>query len=601
MKRFFAILLVSVMLALSLVACDQALPVGIIDSEIIDGELWITYSNSPDVPVSLGRFQRSETDQGRLIVDVDIADGYLWVTYSDAPDAPVKIGKVADSLRLPLESEAETKATGGTQKVENTDKSEVLTEIYTQYPPTYMGWDSFDFEGETLTVLVRNDQRVTREWEKEIIDDDELDLAVANRNDVVEGNLNLCVNIIYLNGSDVDSWRTAFIQRVQSDVDNYLHDIDIAAGYGFHGFHPALRDYYHNVHDKDTFPYFDLDFMCWNQTLVKNGTLNGRLYSLVGDINLSMFDAANVIWHNKDMYDRIKTDDDVADIQDLAIVGDWTWLELYKWASYSNNSQDGACSHEYGACIPNTAEAVVSVPAAFDFDLIRTASNGSHSYSIGTEDVFQALSKWKNLVDRCENSMNSVSEECDCVFGIRSHFTNGKVLFMADVLNASEEINDAIRTMEDNYSILPWPKADEGQAQYYTMSQDYMNVMHILDHSRSSVPTKGEAVSAYLQYAAEYTYTHVRGYYFERIVKPKFYGTDDSSGLVTKSVSLFVTIIDGIRFDFATIYSSSLCDFVENVWCEAAITGKTLEEKFNGNKDEYVGMLERFDKWFGIS
>ena len=109
-------------------------------------------------------------------------------------------------------------------------------------------------------------------------------------------------------------------------------------------------------------------------------------------------------------------------------------------------------------------------------------------------------------------------------------FTSGHLLFQGNVLYWDKASNLAIRNMEDKYSIVPWPKYDETQDHYASTPQDYFTTMSVLDHSMSGGTIKGEVISAYLEYATEYSYTDVRGYYFKRIIEPKFFGTDDSDG-----------------------------------------------------------------------
>ena len=109
------------------------------------------------------------------------------------------------------------------------------------------------------------------------------------------------------------------------------------------------------------------------------------------------------------------------------------------------------------------------------------------------------------------------------------------------------------------------PKYDAAQENYGTTSQDYFNVFSVLDHSNSSKPTKGEAISAALQLANEESYTSVRGYYFNRIIKPKFFGTDDSEGTVTKSIALFDIIVANIELDYFSLYSPMLAN-IDHLW-----------------------------------
>ena len=123
----------------------------------------------------------------------------------------------------------------------------------------------------------------------------------------------------------------------------------------------------------------------------------------------------------------------------------------------------------------------------------------------------------------------------------------------------------------------------------------------IIDHSGSTIPTKGEAISAFLQLANEESYTGVRGYYFNRVIKPKFFGTDDSEGTVTKSIALFDIIISNIEFDYMTIYSIQLSN-VNHLWRNACYdtTGASLESLYIARQADFEKAIMETDAWLGL-
>jgi hypothetical protein len=124
--------------------------------------------------------------------------------------------------------------------------------------------------------------------------------------------------------------------------------------------------------------------------------------------------------------------------------------------------------------------------------------------------------------------------------------------------------------------------------------------MTILDHSKSTIPTKGKAASAYLQLATEESYTSVRGYYFNRIIKPKYFGTDDSEGTVTKSIALFDIIVANIEFEYWTIYSAQLND-IAWLWRDAFRDGATsIESVYLSNESAFTDAIHGTDEWLGL-
>ena len=498
------------------------------------------------------------------------------------------------------EKQDDDKQDDGNKNNQTTDKKE--TNEYGEESFTgVVNPETLDFEGEELTILVRDNKVASREWHKDS-PEDELDEAVAMRNAAVGDSLNIVMQYEMVPDASYDTFAANFNGMITDDIVSDMHYYDIAANFAYAGAYPAVREFAANLNDKEAFQYFDFSLPCWNQAIVQNTTINGRLHYVSGDINLSMFDAAMVIWYNKTLYDAKKEDTDPENIQTHALAGQWTYQDLYVWASRlyedSNGTQGKDADDTYGLSIshskrgnPNPHDAI---PYAWDLEFVLTENDGTHSFNIiGNTKAEEALAKFRTLI-YAEGSRQN---------GSVGNFAAGHYVFWTGALYPNEDANMTIREMEDKYGLLPWPKYEATQENYGTTSQDYYSLMTVLDHAESSIPTKGDAISAYLQLATEESYTSVRGYYFNRIVKPKYFGTDDSEGTVTNSIALFDIIIDNIEFDYWTIYSPQLND-VAWLWRDAVGTedtgAVTLESIFKSEEDLYKQMITETDAWLGL-
>jgi hypothetical protein len=460
-------------------------------------------------------------------------------------------------------------------------------------------YDILDFEGERVTVLVRDYFANSREWYKQS-PEDELDEAIAMRNVAVSEALNIELDFEWVpdNGSDYYGYVERFHGMITDDVDNGFHYYDISANFGGPSVSAAIRDYTLNLMDKDLFPYFDFSLPCWNRTMVENTCFNGRLHYISGDINLSMFDAAMVIWHNKTLYDRHREPTDPENIQELALEGYWTYEELYKWTSTFYEDSNGTAGRQeddtYALMASNSQPCPRDcITYAWNIDTVIENPDGTHSFNIiGNEKLEKALTMYRNLIEPGKGTVDSWNARL---------FAAGKSMFYMQRMYANREDNMAIREMEDKYGLLPMPKFDAEQEQYATTAQDFFTIMFVLDHSKSSVPTKGEAVSAFLQLACEESYTGVRGYYFNRIIKPKFFGTDDSEGTVTRSVALFDIIIANIKFDYSYIFSQQL-NSIMTLWRHTVVNSAmpSMEAAFMAKQDAYETAILQTDAWLGL-
>jgi hypothetical protein len=284
---------------------------------------------------------------------------------------------------------------------------------------------------------------------------------------------------------------------------------------------------------------------------------------------------------------------------DLALDGNWTYDELYRWANRLYEDSNGTAGKQaddtygYGAFGHNPCPAD-GLPYAWDLTLLIENNDQTHEFNIiGNDKAESALTKYRNLL---------AANGCTMSAGLdanTSHFAAGHYVFYNDRLFWNYEQNMKIREMNDKYGLLPMPKYDVEQEQYGTTSQDYYNLYMIIDHAESSVPTKGEAISAFLQLANEESYTGVRGYYFNRVIKPKFFGTDDSEGTVTKSIALFDIIISNIEFDFMTIYSMALNN-INHLWRSACYGTGSLESTFISRESQFNDALISCDVWLGL-
>ena len=483
-------------------------------------------------------------------------------------------------------------------------------DVATEKPTNEYGEESFtsnlpkgdlDFDGAEVAILFRDFIHNSREWKKETTED-ELDEAIAMRNEAVQEELNVKIvwQPVASNGNDYSDYTARFHDMVQTDVNSGRHYYDISANFGYPTTSNNIRDYTTNLLDTSIFPYFNFELPCWNQAIVNNTTFNGRLHYVAGDINLSMFDAACVVWHNKTLYDANKEANDPENLQQLALDGNWTYDELYRWVQvfYVDNgttpdARDGSDTYALLAATGTGAPMPRDVfPYAWDLQFVVEENDGTHSFNIVGNDKFDtALKKARNLL-RAPGTYNS----CSAV-----QFAAGKSLFLMERLYAGYDYNMAIREMEDKYGLLPVPKYDSAQEQYATTAQDYYTLMFVLDHSDSKIATKGDEVSAFLQLATEESYTGVRGYYFNRIIKPKFFGTDDSEGTVTRSIALFDIIVANIRFDYCYIYSQQLND-INHLWRRALEEGQTdtLEKMYLADKSDFEAAIKSADAIFGL-
>ena len=471
------------------------------------------------------------------------------------------------------------------------------------------GHPTLDFDDETITILHRDSVSFQREWHKDVFED-ELDEVIALRNEAVSERLDIVVEYQSLASSTYTDCFNNFTSAIKEDVDTGAHNYDIVANHAYASASIAIRDYLTDLTDGRIFPYFFFELPCWNQSIVNNTTLNSKLYYVTGDLNLSTFDNATVVFLNKDMYDAKKTNLDPEDLQELAISGAWDYEDLYRWTTVfeDNNGETGAQHDDFYAISAGlNSVSVDALSYAWELDYVKTNYDGTHSYNIvGNQKIENAVTKAKNLLDGSISAgVNNANNTGACSLGGYSepitHFASNKSIFAIDKLYASDADNDIIRAMDAEFRILPMPKYNEAQENYKTTAHDSYTLISVLNHSESSVPTKGDEISAYIQYSYEESYTNIRGFYINKVITPKYFGID---GNVQERERLLVNmILDGIELDIVSVYAPQLNNVLARCWRDVVMgygSPTTAKDAYEFEKTNFDTSLESLDYWFGI-
>jgi hypothetical protein len=121
-------------------------------------------------------------------------------------------------------------------------------------------------------------------------------------------------------------------------------------------------------------------------------------------------------------------------------------------------------------------------------------------------------------------------------------FKNDQILFAPGWLLATPDLRD----METDYSMVPYPKYDEVQEQYFTRIQDGVSLFCV-----PIISDKLEMIGAFMEAAASESYKNVSPTYFEIAMKVKYARDETSSKMLD-------IIREGAYLNFASIYNESI-------------------------------------------
>lgn len=210
-----------------------------------------------------------------------------------------------------------------------------------------------------------------------------------------------------------------------------------------------------------------LDKSWWYSNFNDVMTINGALYGALGGSNLMVQDAVRVLTFNQDMMTDLGLDMPY----DLVREGKWTLDEMNKYltAGASLNGDDSAVWNKDGKTIYGLTNhgdnmAYYTVGCG-EFNIEN--KNGTITNTCGTARWFDVISKISSLLTTDDAKFiagyngNDLDPEQG---GYIYMFMNQRTLFAVSEVNKFQ----SYRSLEFDYGVIPFPKYDENQANYYS-------------------------------------------------------------------------------------------------------------------------------------
>ena len=332
---------------------------------------------------------------------------------------------------------------GTTVKFEFVDPLGGDTSIGEQKLP---GFEHVDFGGKIFTfesILSRADWNC---YEVAVVDEDasdSLSMAITRRNDTISELYNCGIEQI----SNADG-------VLQNDFATEQCHIDIATGMASLG-NLGTGNWY-NLRTIG----IDLSNPWWDQGFVKDLTVDGRLYAILGDFSLTSFDATWVLFFNKEVLDQNEKTRGT-DLYALVDNNEWTidkFAELVQKAKQDDGDQVMATG---------TADVFGYISSTFG---IRGLYFGAGAgYVTKTDDVAGNSSFTHGFNDHASLAAQAVidiyADDSTKIAGytvVGSQFTNGLTLFAPETLDKARNWSDAGLK---NFGVLPHPVYSQEQLQ----------------------------------------------------------------------------------------------------------------------------------------
>ena len=424
-----------------------------------------------------------------------------------------------------------------------------------------------NFKGDDLTFFVRNDNDLWKnEMDVESTTTDTLFDAIYYRNSTVEKRLNVKIEQIGQAGtfSKSDDWNSTLRNAVLTKSG----DFDAAAIYASTGSALAVEGLYYNVLD---LPHVNLDKPWWNQTIRNELTLFDTLYYLGGDIAITEITNGMTLFYNKNLFTEIYQTKDV-NLYELVEKGEWTIDILHELVAgaWIDTNSDGVINegdtvgYKSNASGNNGSGGMDAWIPAMGINL-TTIVDGYPELTFYDEHTVDAFEKVKALHLENEGALLGT--------GDNTKFTLGNQLFSMGNLNSGS----GFRIMEDKYGLLPLPKFDKEQDDYYTTFDNTSSLVVVL-----STCTEVEKTGATLELMAAESYRQVIPAYFEVCLQGKYSEAPEDAAMYDRVLNSFV-------FNFGFCYSTKSLDGVGSLFRDLSID---IAQKYDANKIKYQEALD---------
>ncbi|MCL2774540.1 MAG: hypothetical protein FWD71_14520 [Oscillospiraceae bacterium] len=322
--------------------------------------------------------------------------------------------------------------------------------------------DGTNYNGYQFKILAKHFGTTTEsEVSAEQENGEPLNDALYKRNSTVESLLNIKISQV----TSTDSNLVSYVEKIVQSGDTSSFDAMCVQDYDNIDLLQAgdLVNLY-------TVPNIDLQKPWWDQKTVKDLSYKGdKLYSVNGDICWYDKYSLMVVYFNKNLFDQNGLAYPYQDVLD----GKWTldkFSQLIKGFTKDVNG-DGILDQEDQWGMLENTDATYHFTVGAGESIASVNANGVPVINSQTPRHLQVVEAFGNLFSDKNNVLIAQSGQMPNVAdqwtdGLFYVFRNGRGLMMAEMVGTIPTFRD----MQDDFGILPQPKLDESQSEYYTFT-----------------------------------------------------------------------------------------------------------------------------------
>jgi len=290
-------------------------------------------------------------------------------------------------------------------------------------------------------------------------------------------------------------------------------------------------------------PYIDLRKTWWDQKVSENLVISDIRYAVNGHLNITTHDLTYCLVFSKDQI----ADNGLENPYDLVRDGKWTMDKMAEQMvavtrdANGDGTFDEKDNYGYASAIKMT---LPSFWIGAGEKTITLDDAGIPSLTMDSERFHNVIEKIFAITYDNGTRYQNKADDYDIPTECKDLFVGDRALFM----DCSLFYVAALRDMETDFGILPYPKLDENQKNYVTSTHDTAEIGVI---PVTVAPTELDYISAVLEVLCRETYKNVLPVYYESSLKMKYTRDDTSAKMID-------IVHDNIGNSFALAYNTSL-------------------------------------------
>ncbi|MCL2519040.1 MAG: hypothetical protein FWF15_10805 [Oscillospiraceae bacterium] len=423
---------------------------------------------------------------------------------------------------------------GKSDDTEKADETKQIDDIAALFEKDNLP-DNINFNGKTVTILYREEEIKEFYMDQQTGDIVEDAVYIANKN--VEERLNIEIKTVTQLGN-LTADRITFISTIVNSVLSGDDEFQIVAALTYTM--PELIQK-NMIIDLLKVPNISFEKPWWVQALVDYGTIGDQMFLASGDVSLSLIKKTFCLYFNQNLLNNLQ----LASPYEMVYNKTWTFdnFKALMKGVYIDLNGDGAedFDDQYGfhTCDRNHMNLFIG---AFDLQVTSKDEDGYPTLVFGNEKVVTAIQTLCDFFYNTEgvafNNLSDAGNDLNKHTAIRNMFTSGRLLFVSAEFNNVEFYRD----MNDVYGVLPLPKWDEKQADYYTLARNVYSSFAIPKTCRDL-----NMAGTVLEAIASENYRTLSPVYFEQALKVKYSNDSDAA-------QMYDIIKNGLKFNFGYTY-----------------------------------------------